>query len=213
MKITKFGHCCLLLEIDGTRVITDPGTFSTSQNEVEEVDAILITHEHFDHYHIDSVKAILAKNPHAVVITNAGVGTLLTKENIPFVLVGDGQQTEIKGVPVSGHGTEHAPIYGDMPKCENTAFFVAEKLFFCGDALFVPNVKVEILALPVAGPWMKISEAIDYARAVKPNVAFPIHDALYKPEIAVAFGRWPSEILSQFGISFVPMNPGDTKEF
>jgi L-ascorbate metabolism protein UlaG (beta-lactamase superfamily) len=39
-------------------------------------------------------------------------------------------------------------------------------------------VAVDLLLVPVAGPWLKLSEAVDYVRAVRPRVAVPIHDAV-----------------------------------
>lgn len=53
MKITKFGHCCLLIEEKGVRLLTDPGTYSDGFEHLK-VDAVLITHEHQDHLHIES---------------------------------------------------------------------------------------------------------------------------------------------------------------
>ncbi len=70
MKITKFGHCCLLIEEKGVRILTDPGTYSTQQSEVKNIDFVLITHEHADHFHVDSLKALLKNNPQAKVIPN-----------------------------------------------------------------------------------------------------------------------------------------------
>ena len=212
MQITKIGHCCFVVQIDGVTIVTDPGMFTAGQNSRTGVDVVLITHEHGDHLHVDSVKELLAQNPSAVVVTNASVGALLTKDAIPFITVGDGQSTTVKNVTFEGFGTKHAEIYGGMPQVENTAYMVAGKLFFCGDALYEPKRPVDVLALPVVGPWMKTSEAIEYALAVKPRVAFPIHDWLYRPEIAQMMGRWPADILKQSGIEYVPIQPGETKE-
>jgi L-ascorbate metabolism protein UlaG (beta-lactamase superfamily) len=153
MKITKFGHCCLLLEIDGVRFLTDPGTMSSGEESATGVDAIVITHEHADHFHIDSVKKIIANNPDAMVVTNAAVGALLTKENIAFIKVEDGESTDVKGVKVEGHGREHAQIYGPIT-VENTGFMIGGKFFFPGDNFYNPKVPVDVLALPLAGPWI-----------------------------------------------------------
>ena len=87
MTITKLGHCCLIIEENGLRILTDPGTYSTSQNEAKNIDLILITHEHPDHYHVDSVKTILANNPQVKIITNTAVAKLLQKENIESAIV------------------------------------------------------------------------------------------------------------------------------
>lgn len=84
------------------------------------------------------------------------------------------------GVHVEGHGEKHATIYQDFGQVQNTGYFFANRFFYPGDAFYNPHKPVEILALPVAGPWLKISDAIDYAKALKPKVAFPVHDGMLK---------------------------------
>lgn len=59
---------------------------------------------------------------------------------------------------------------------ENTGYFIDEKLFYPGDAFTDPGRPIDVLALPVAGPWVKISESVDYALALKPRTVFPVHD-------------------------------------
>ena len=49
MRITKFGHACIRVEHDGHTVVIDPGGF-TQPEAVDGADAVLITHEHPDHY-------------------------------------------------------------------------------------------------------------------------------------------------------------------
>ena len=82
MKIKKIGHCCLLIEIDGTWILTDPGAFSGAQNQVTHIDVILITHEHVDHLHTKSLQEVLKNNPEAQVITNTGAGKMLDEVGI-----------------------------------------------------------------------------------------------------------------------------------
>jgi Cft2 family RNA processing exonuclease len=45
MQLTHFGHSCLLVELDGTRLLFDPGTFSDGFTGLNELDAVLITHQ------------------------------------------------------------------------------------------------------------------------------------------------------------------------
>jgi L-ascorbate metabolism protein UlaG (beta-lactamase superfamily) len=123
MKITKYGHCCLLIDTGGIRLLTDPGNFSTMQNDAQDVDAILITHEHADHLHIDSLKEILKHNSNAKVVTNPSVGKLLETEGITYSSVADGESIDIKGVMVEGMGTTHHEIYKEMGQVENTGYF------------------------------------------------------------------------------------------
>ncbi|MBU6370564.1 MAG: MBL fold metallo-hydrolase [Patescibacteria group bacterium] len=211
MMITKFGHCCLLVEEKGVRIITDPGTYSTAQDDVENIDIMLVTHDHFDHFHLDSVKNILKKNPNAIVITNASVGALLVKEGIPFTKVEDGEKYEYQGVIIEGIGRDHAFIHDHYPVCQNTGYFISGKLFYPGDALTDPHRRVPVLALPVAGPWMKFSEGVSYAEALKPDVCFPVHDANSKSTATT--DRLAPTFLEPKGIRFVPMPIGKATEF
>lgn len=211
MKITKFGHCCLLIETNGLRILTDPGDYTTGQNIVTGVDVILITHEHSDHLHIPSLKVVLQNNPQVKVITNFAVGKLLDKEGMVCTLLEDGQNITINGVLLEAFGTEHHFIYEGVPVPMNTGYFIDNKLFYPGDNLTDPGKKVEVLALPVLAPWLKPVEAIDYAKKIKPEVCFPVHDAFLK--ITGGFYKLPEKILESAGIKFVPLEIEQETEF
>lgn len=212
MKIKKLGHCCLLIEVNGDRILTDPGTYSTLQNTEKNIDAILITHEHQDHFHLESLKIVLANNPQAVIITNSAVGALLDPEKIPYTILEEGNPAmKIKNTTLEGFGTLHEEIYDTWNRVQNTGYFIDDKLFYPGDTFTDPGKHIEILALPVAGPWMKIKEAIDYASYMKPRVVFPVHDGILKH--AGLVHRVPTKILTERGIEFVAMLEGDEREF
>lgn len=211
MKITKLGHCCLLIEENGLRILTDPGSYSTGQNEVKDIDVILITHEHQDHLHVDSLKIVLQNNPDAKVITNVAVAKLLDEAGVSYKLIAHGEVQQFDGVSVESFEQKHAEIYKTLPRVLNTGFFIANKFFYPGDALINPQRSIEVLALPVAGPWIKISEAVDYALELKPKHVFPIHDGGQKqPGVA---HRVPGIILPQHGIAFDIISDGETREF
>ena len=213
MKVTKYGHCCLLIEKNDTRILTDPGSFTTEQNNVKNIDVVLITHEHQDHFHIGSLKNILKNNPHVKIITNKGVGKLLDKEDIKYELVEDGQHAKIKNVLIEGFGIKHAEMHSSIPQSENTGYFIDNRLFYPGDAFTNPGKNVEVLAWPVAGPWMKIGEALDYALELRPKTCFPVHDAVIAEGMRGFAGVLAKNILEPKGISFIQMNDGDTREF
>jgi L-ascorbate metabolism protein UlaG (beta-lactamase superfamily) len=211
MKITKFGHCCLLIEEKGLRILTDPGNYTTQQNEVTDIDIILITHEHGDHLHIESVKKIVTNNPGVLIITNKSVAPLLDEAEIPYTLINDKDIMEIKSVLFEAYEEPHAIIHSSLPRVQNSGFFIAKKLFYPGDALIDPQKEIDILALPVAGPWIKISEAIDYALKLKPKKCFPVHDAgLKSPGIA---HRIPRQVLAPHNIEFVVIENDSSMEF
>jgi L-ascorbate metabolism protein UlaG (beta-lactamase superfamily) len=211
MKITKYGHCCLLIEEGGLRVLTDPGSFSSGYEAARNVDVILITHEHSDHFHLDSLKTVLANNPQARVVTNSAVGALMGKENLAFEVLEHGQSRKDKEVLIEGIGTEHAVIYPTLPNAMNTGYFIGGKLFYPGDALTNPNRPVEILALPVTGPWMKISDALDYAIALKPKIWLPVHDGNLKSTGFLSYVA--KEVLEPAGLAGVMPENGKGIDF
>jgi len=213
MRITKFGQCCLLIEVGGKRILTDPGRFSTSQNTVTDIDLILITHEHADHLHSDSVRVILQNNPQAEVITNTSVGKVLTDMGVTFtVLEGRATGTHADTL-IEAFDGEHVEIIDDYGIVQNTGYFIANKLFYPGDAYTNPEKSVPVLALPVAGPWCKAADAIRYAVAVKPVKAFPVHDAvLSESGIALTHGLFGGQ-LDQVNIEFVPLKNDESAEF
>jgi L-ascorbate metabolism protein UlaG (beta-lactamase superfamily) len=211
MKITKLGHCCLVIEENGIKILTDPGMLSTAQNEVKGINLVLITHEHPDHLHFESVMRILDNNPKVPLITNSAVRNILHAVAIPCQVLEDKQSTTFKEISIEAFGNEHAEIYKDFKRVQNTGYFIANRFFYPGDALYVPGKPVEILALPVAGPWVKIKEAIDYAKEVKPKVCFPVHDGILS--FVGPFHETPRVILEEAGIEFIPMLAHDQKEF
>lgn len=208
MVITKLGHCCLLIEIDGINLLTDPGAWTELPEDIGGIQAVLITHEHTDHFHVPSLQKVLAANPKAPVYANQAVGALLQQENIAYVPFEHGQKEQLSGVEIAGFGQEHASIYSSIPKVVNTGFMVAGRFFYPGDAFFVPGVPVEILALPVVGPWMKMSEALDYAQEVRPKIALAVHDGMLA--IPGPFHAVPQAILPKLGIDFRPLLVGQT---
>ena len=81
------------------------------------------------------------------------------------------------GVTVSVLGGTHAPVYGDVPDCPNLAYLLDDgALLHPGDSFFVPDGPVQTLAVPIDGPWLKLSEAVDYVKAVRPETVLPIHE-------------------------------------
>jgi len=210
MKITKIGHCCLLIETKGKRILTDPGSYTVeTHSKLDHIDYILFTHEHQDHYHTDSLIILLEKNPQVFIYANNSVSELLTKEKIEHKLVSHNESVTLGEIHMLGIGERHAQMHSSIPQSDNLGFFIDERLWYPGDAFTNPERSVEILALPVSGPWMKIGEAIDYALLLKPKIAFPVHDG-------TRFGSahtLPLKILPEHGIEFSIMTEGETKEF
>lgn len=213
MKIKKLGHCCLFIQTEKLNILTDPGAFSETQNSVADIDVVLITHEHADHLHVESLKTVLANNPNAKVLTNSGVAEILKTEGIEHELLEGRNTKDIDGILIEAYDGKHEEIFEEVGQVQNTGYFIADKLFYPGDSFHNPQKPVEILALPVAGPWCKTPEAIRYALLIKPKKAFPVHDGMLQKERIGAAHKIPENVLSKNGIEFIAMTDGDEKEF
>jgi L-ascorbate metabolism protein UlaG (beta-lactamase superfamily) len=175
MKLTHLGHACLLVETD-VRLLVDPGTMSDFAT-LTDIDAVLVTHQHADHLDAARVATLLAGNPGARLVVDPesvdAVGGLPAVE-----VVRPGDRLTFGRTTVDVHGGIHATVYGPVPGCTNNAYLVDDGAFFHpGDSFAPPPGDVDVLAVAIDGPWLKIAEAIDYVRAVGPRVAVPMHEA------------------------------------
>ncbi|WP_406253257.1 MBL fold metallo-hydrolase [Streptomyces atratus] len=178
LTLTKKTHSCVRLEKGGRTLVIDPGGFS-EQDAAVGADAMLVTHEHPDHFDEGRLRAGMEANPAAEIWTLRSVADRLTAAFPGRVhTVGHGDTFTAAGFDVQVHGELHAVIHPDIPRITNIGFLVDGSLFHPGDALTVPDRPVDTLLLPVMAPWNKISEVIDYVREVKPRRAIDIHDAL-----------------------------------
>ncbi|GHE25011.1 L-ascorbate metabolism protein UlaG (beta-lactamase superfamily) [Streptomyces sp. 2132.2] len=183
MKLTKRLHSCVQLEKDGRVLVIDPGAFSEPDAGLG-ADALLVTHEHPDHFEEGRLRAALDANPAAALWTLRSVAERLAPAYPGRVhTVGHGDAFSAAGFEVQVHGELHAVIHPDIPRVTNVGYLVEGSLFHPGDALTVPEVPVDTLMLPVHAPWNKVAEVIDYLREVKPRRAIDIHDA-YLSDIA-----------------------------
>lgn len=178
MRITRFGHSCLLVDVDDARLLIDPGTLSTGFETLTGLTGVLVTHQHPDHLDRSRFPEVLRQNPGVPVYTDPQTAGQLTADGLAVQPVRDGDRLLDLGTEVSVHGQQHALIHRDIPPVDNVSYLIGGRLLHPGDALHVPDVSVDILALPAAAPWMAVKEAVDYHRAVSPAHSFPIHTAV-----------------------------------
>ena len=183
MELTHFGHSCLLAEFGVARILFDPGNFSHGFEGITGLSAILLTHQHPDHADPQRLPALVEANPQAALYADPATAGLLGGD---WRAVEVGDRLTVDGLSIRGVGGHHAVIHPEIPVIDNISYLVgdgqhAAKLMHPGDALFVPDEPVGVLATPAAAPWMKISEAVDYLRAVAPQHAVPIHQGIIEP--------------------------------
>src|ERR671916_2799793 len=109
MELTKQGHACVVLSKEGRDLVIDPGVF-TDPAALEGAAAVLITHEHPDHFEPQRLRAALDADPALEVWTNKSVAAQLEGLGGRVHVVGDGDAVSVAGVDVTGHGGLHAEI-------------------------------------------------------------------------------------------------------
>jgi hypothetical protein len=67
-----------------------------------------------------------------------------------------GSEHMLGDVSVSGIGEKHAEIHRSIPLSSNLGYLIDSTLWYPGDAFTNPHRPIDVLALPVSGPWMKI---------------------------------------------------------
>jgi L-ascorbate metabolism protein UlaG (beta-lactamase superfamily) len=177
MELTKHGHACVVLGDGDRRLVIDPGAF-TDPAAFTGAGAVLITHEHFDHFEPERLRAAMEAAPGLQVWTNRSVAAALEGAGERVHVVGAGDVFEAAGFDVHVHGELHAEIHPDIPRVANVGFLVGGQVFHPGDALTVPEEPVATLLLPVHAPWSKLAEVIDYVRAVDADQAYAVHDGM-----------------------------------
>lgn len=179
MELTKHTHATVSVGKGGHKLLIDPGTFTPdAQQLIAAADAILLTHDHFDHFDRDRVAAGLSNRAELHIYGPAPVVNALVDFADRVHEVAAGDSLDIVGFHVAVHGDRHALIHAEIPQGVNVGYLIDGALLHPGDAYVVPDHPVDTLLLPTSGPWTKMGEAIDYVLAVQPRQCIQIHDAM-----------------------------------
>ncbi len=204
MTISKHIHSCLLVKENGLDVLIDPGNFTYEEKGLDldnlgKLDYMLITHEHADHMHVPFIREILKKFPSVKIITNPSAAEILKKEGI------DAGTDAVQGIALSE--THHEKIFG-MTVPQNVQFSIFNKLTHPGDSLHF-NLYTHVLALPLQAPWGSLTEAVEYALSLKPQVIIPIHDWHWNEKARESFYQRLEKFFGENDIDFKSLKTGE----
>jgi L-ascorbate metabolism protein UlaG (beta-lactamase superfamily) len=201
MQLTKYEHACFTVEKDGQLLVVDPGNFTTDFIAPEHVVGIVITHSHQDHYDKELVAAIIDKNPEAIIIGDASITESI--EAFRHQAVSAGESYTVGPFRLEFLGGTHATINSGMPVPPNLGVMINDLLYYPGDSFTLPGGRsVDTLALPIAAPWLKISEVLAFLQAVNPRLAFPTHDAILSPVGQALVDRLVASTAERSGIVY-----------
>lgn len=202
MKLTKFEHSCFILEKDGNALVVDPGNWATNFIVPENVIGVVVTHEHADHFDIEKLRSIAQKNPSIHIYAPADVAA--KAPDLPMQRVETNEIVEVGGFTLQFVGGSHATIHSDFhPPFQNLGVVVDSMLYHPGDSLFVPEQTIKVLSLPIVAPWTKASESMDFLARIKPEIAFPSHDAILSESGIGLYDRWHALVAEKQGTTYV----------
>ncbi|MEY9953908.1 MBL fold metallo-hydrolase [Leifsonia sp. EB34] len=209
MRLTKFEHAALLLEESGKKLYIDPGSFTSPLTDTANTVAVVVTHEHADHWTPEQLKRVVDMNSDVPIFAPEGVARAATDFDVTVVHAGD--TVEAGPFTLRFFGGKHALIHESIPVVDNLGVLVNDELYYAGDSFVIPEgVELDALAVPAAAPWMKVAEAMDYVLATKPKRSFPTHEMLLSragKDLSNARIAWATE---QNGGEFFALEPGDT---
>lgn len=181
MRITKFEHSCFYIENEAGGLLFDPLEIERKLPDFMGLYAIIVTHQHGDHFQPEVIERIRAKNPQARIFVtedNAFDGATVVK---------NGDRVN-EAFNLEFYGQNHAEIIKGQVPCQNIGVVVDGVFANSGDSFDAPPVRPEILLAPVTAPWLKIEETVDFVRSIRPKMVLPTHDGLNS-----AFGNTVSD--------------------
>ena len=224
VRIVYVGHATVLVEMDGVRLLTDPmlrprmlhlrRAGKVDAPALRGIDAVLISHLHFDHLDVASLRRIGRDVP---IVAPPGAGALLARKRFSSVTeLGVDEELRVGELAIRGTPARHdaarlpfgsrAEPMGYVITGSRSVYFAGDTDVFEGMAGLGP-IDVALVPIwgwgPVLGPGhMDPQGAAEAVRLIRASVVIPIHWGTYFPLQAALRGRpafldWPAEEFEQ----------------
>lgn len=165
--------------ITNKNIYIDPYKINENTNDA---DYIFITHEHYDHYDLDSINKI-KKNNTKLIVPNSMINKVFGKYNMDNVIGVDPKETyqidDLIFETIRSYNIEKT----FHPKEKNWVGYIFnienKKIYIAGDTDITDdnkNIKCDIALLPIGGTYtMNPKEAAILTNIIKPSIVIPIH--------------------------------------
>lgn len=207
MHVIKHEHAALTIRELGKTLVVDPGSFTDPLTDVSNLVAIVLTHEHPDHWTPEHLRRLLSQAPKAQLFGPQGLADAAAGFDVTVVAPGD--RVEVGPFSLEFFGGQHVIIHESIPVIDNVGVMINDRLYYPGDSYAVPEDRaVALLAAPLGAPWLKIGEAMDFVLAVSPKACFGTHDmtlSVIGRTMARQRLRWATE---EGGGEFIELDPG-----
>ena len=206
IRVTKIHHACLTVDDGSTRLLLDPGRLGPRPG-LDGVDAVLVTHRHFDHLDPGLVEEALGRGVPVWMPGDAfgdlgDPGGLAGGDNLHEAVAG--ATLRIGALTVRVSGGRHAEVHPTIPGPENRAYLIDERVLVTGDEHPVPPSRPTTLVTPIDAPWLRATDLIRYVRAVRPELVVGVHDGLLNTD-GLAVARHVIESLRREGAARATM--------
>ena len=215
MRIEKYVHSCILLTLEGDRLLFDPGNYSFVDGRVDpaifsDVSTVVLTHAHPDHIDSGALRTIVDRSG-ATLVGNAEVAAKLAGDGFTVSAFDEGERAfgpfTVRAVPVA-----HEPVLAEeVPQV--TAFLVNERLLNPADSFDARLHRfagIEVLLLPVMAPFLTELIAYDFAKTMRPKHVVPVHDGYVRDFFLPPRYKSYDSYMEKAGIRFEGlMRPGD----
>jgi L-ascorbate metabolism protein UlaG (beta-lactamase superfamily) len=219
MLITKHVQSTVTVVAGGQSILIDPGTYNFedgryAHEDFDDVDTLIITHRHADHFDLDAVKSIVNRCS-CTVLTVDEVAQTLRDEGVDSDVLHEGERVHIGDITVTAIDTDHV-IRGETIDAFGVLIDTSSgSLYHASDTMYLdekPYADVVLVPINNRGVSMGIDDAARFIRDINPQVAIPVHYDSPQDRGRVN----PQELADQLRESAVDvriLDIGDTFEF
>lgn len=210
MKITKFEHSCVVIEEGNSKLIIDPGVYSNSFADFNNVTAVVVTHVHADHFDISKIKKIAELSPNVQIFSTKEVASEITDKKV--IAFEPSKNYNVGDFNLEFVGQKHEVVDPKTPVVKNSGVLVNELFYSPGDSYEVPTKPFKVLSVPKSGPWLRIKDALPMFEKSNCTLVIGTHDALINDQGHSSVDSWYTQFAERNGKIYKSLITGESIE-